>query len=254
MNISNSLRNRYSDYKNAELCGLRFEAVNIKKTHQEYTSPAMEKGKWFEFICTGALNRDGSEPQPELLKTEKLSTEANRIMFQKKNFDKIYNSKTYEPNLTMEQEINGQNYKAVFDILELDKEKNPVAIRDIKLTGVINDKWSDFGWVDIQYKKHINQAKFYIWIYWKRTDQILPFYFDVFSSKNDFEFKIFKVTMDKSALLEFEIYLFDEVKMINFDIKTGFIAYPDLMPCFSCPVKNDCNRFTNMPAVKKINL
>jgi len=255
-NISNSLLNRYQEYKNAELCGLRFKAVNIEKTHSEFTTDAMNRGKWFEFLCTNAKNRDGSEPVPQTTAKGAFTADYQRIFNQKNNFDKIYKrgDKIYDSDLIMEQTIDGQNYKAIFDILEYDKEKKPIAIRDIKMTGVINDKWSEYGWVNITYSKHINQAKFYIWIYWKRTDIILPFYFDVFSTKNDKEFKMFKVKMDLSAIKEFEMYLFEAAKMIYFDIETGFIPYPDLMPCNFCPVRGDCKFFTDMPKIKEINL
>ena len=244
--------NKYTDYKNGEYCGLRFKAVYIDKTHSEFTSPAAELGKYFEYICTGATNRDGSIPEAPMTKTG-LSADGKRANEQKKNFDRLYKYINYKSSITLEHTINGQNFKGVLDIMQ-EYKGNISAIRDIKYTGLINDKWSDFGWVNIKYTKHINQAKFYIWLYYQINKVILPFYFDVFSSKNEKEFKVIKVTMDESALIEFEISLFEGVNMLKFDIETGFIAYPDLMPCSTCPLKNECKEYTDLPKIEYINL
>lgn len=253
-NISNSLINAYTDYKNEKLCGKLFEAVYLKKTHQIETTEAMQYGKWFEFLCTGTLNRDGSEPEPVLLKTGKLNTESKRVKSQVDNFLKLYKDKNYNSNLIFEHKINGKNFKGIFDIAEVDKNFGLITIRDIKMTAVIDDKWSDYGWVDIENKKHINQAKFYIWLYWKKTNKIVPFYFDVFSRKNEYDFKIIKVEMSKTALIDFETYLMQAVEMLEFDIATGLIAYPTLKGCRECPLKKECDFFTDIPEVEIIKL
>lgn len=250
--------NAYADYKNEILCGLLFKAVYVDKFCEMPVSDAVNRGNWFEYICTGTVNRDGSIPEPERTARGELTADYKRIEQQKENFKKIYEHMEFSSNITIEQVVDGQNYKAVFDILEYDGTNPecevPIAIRDLKMTSVIDDKWSDYGWVNITFKKHINQAKFYIWLYWKRSGIILPFHFDVFSSKNEKEFKMFLVTMTETSLIEFETYLYETVEMIKLDIETGFIAYPDLMPCSGCPVQNDCKRYTDMPKLEHIKL
>jgi hypothetical protein len=173
------------------------------------------------------------------------------------NFKRLHGKTNYTPSIEFIIEVDGHTFKGIFDIVVNDGVKgieDIKEIRDIKLTGVIDDKWSDFGWVNIQFKKHINQAKMYIWLFWKKYGRIVPFYFDVFSSKNEMHFKVFRVTMTETSLREFEIYLMEAVNMINFDIETGFIAYPDLMTCATCPVGRSCYRFTDMPIIEEVKI
>lgn len=253
-NISNSLLSGYTDYKNEEMCGLYFKAIYIDKSHKFPSSAAMRLGQYFEYICTGEVLRDGTIPQALYTKAKEPTMTADyvRAQLQKKNFNRLYKYKKYNSGKILEFVIDGQNYKGVLDVDELDQDGKTKAIRDLKYTGVIDNKWENFGWVDIRQKKHPNQAKMYIWLWWKLTGNIVPFYFDVFSSKNAWQFKIFKIIMDKTSLIEFETWLIQTVDLLKFDLKVGMIAYPDLEPCRDCPLRNGCSFFTDLPKVEEL--
>jgi len=64
INISQSLLKEIWSYAKKELCGLQFEAQYIKKIPFP-SSPVQKLGLWFEYMCTGALPRDGKVPEPD---------------------------------------------------------------------------------------------------------------------------------------------------------------------------------------------
>ena len=91
--LSQSLMKILFKYKIKEECGLVLKAKYIDNISFP-SSPAMDLGNYFEYICTGALTRDGKTPEPVLLKSGKLSTPYARMEKQKETFDEIM--KTYD--------------------------------------------------------------------------------------------------------------------------------------------------------------
>ena len=75
---------------------------------------------------------------------------------------------------------------------------------NLKSTSLFNDKWSEFGWVDIanEYKpklKLLTQALHYKYLAKNLNPELenVPFYFWVFSTKNENDFKIIRVEVDE---------------------------------------------------------
>ena len=75
-----------------------------------------------------------------------------------------------------------------------------LSIIDVKSTALFSDKWSEFGWAEIDnaYKpklKLLTQALHYKYLAKNIYKKNIPFYFWVFSTKNENDFKIIKVEM-----------------------------------------------------------
>jgi len=254
-NISNSLLNAFTDYKNGDLCGLRFKTIYIDKTLTTPTSESQQAGQFFEYLCTGAKLRNGEKPQPIMIKSG-LNALCRVLEQQKINFDNIYKDfPEYKTSVTLEIELNDFNFKGIFDVL-IEKENQ---IRDIKTTGDINDIWERYGWGDseknpLKDKPLMNQAKMYCWLYWKNTGIIPAFYFDVFSNKNNIDCKTIKVEISENVLIEFETYLLATAEIIDFENNIGFEPIPEMSKCLKCELKGICENAKFIPEIQIVKL
>ena len=150
--LSQSLVKSLYNYKIGEECGLKIEASYINGINFPATE-VQELGNYFEYICTNQLPRDGHTPVAKLLKTGKPTTSYLRMDKQKENYLNIM--KSY--NLKVEKTgfvFTNPKYSGIADIIALDKnikskDKNKQrVIIDIKTSGLINDKWSPYGWAN----------------------------------------------------------------------------------------------------------
>lgn len=236
-NISNSLMQAYRSYKNGETCGLFFRAVYIDKICTTPTTDAQALGQWFEFSCTGQKPRSGVEPKPETTQKGELTAPYKKMSEQIENLKAIY--KEFFNDCKFGVEVNylqdQVNYKAIFDV------QHPKMIRDIKTSGFIDNKWEKYGWVEIEKKPLVEQGYFYIWITYKTTGKILPFYYDVFSTANGIDCKVFKIVVSEEWLKEYEARLMGEVNLLKFDVATGLEELPEMKRCKTCPLFDGCN-------------
>jgi len=253
-NISNSLISKFNEYLAGHYCGKRFEAVLINKTHQEDYGDSANAGQWFEYKATGQRLRDGAIPLPTLTKKGELTAKYKYLEAQLVNFSMLYKSiNIIEAGKTLNIPLNGFNIKMIFDVWAEFEGKN--VVRDIKTTGHLNNKWDSYGWAgDLTFKKHISQAKMYIWGVWKTEGVITDFYFDVFSSVNSTDFKIFKVTMTEEKLKEFEKDLIDISEQLQLESAIGFKTIPTKENCKGCPLAGECKEKTLMPEVIEVNI
>ena len=172
--LSYSLIRSYKQYKKGELCGvLLYNALIEKSCEMPINKEAVNAGKWFEKQATGY----GEDIEPVRIKSGELNAMYRALNGQLKNFDN-FRLKWERPDtcfgVILEYDHNGIQTKAIIDVLSSEY------IRDIKTSGDIDGR-GDFGWGgDIRFKPQIDQAKMYIWIVWKMTGNILPFYFDIY--------------------------------------------------------------------------
>ena len=260
--ISQSLVKALFKYKMGDECGLRIHAQYIEGINFP-SSEAQQLGNYFEYVATGQLPRDKQVPQPKLLKSGAFSTDYERINNQVDNFKNIMK----HLNFSIEQtgfKFTHKLYDGTLDILAHDNNikskdinKKRIII-DLKSTGLINDKWTEYGWADESIEEkdslmiqaiHYKMLALYEW-----GIEDIPFYFFVFSTKNDWEYKLFKVNVDESTMQQHQ-YNLKSIK-IYFDsiLKEGFKAIPSYDRCRECPLAITCSEMKSFPSIQEITI
>ena len=260
MNVSNTLLVGFKEYLKQKTCGKFLQAMYVDKTikiRDEDQSDEIKAGKYFEFLVIKTKNRDGSEPAPILTATGKVAAITNHVKGQVDNFKAIYSQfKILETSKVLEVEIDGIKYKGILDVL-VEMSKIP-AIRDIKVSGMIANKWEVGGWecltgngFAIPEKKHLDQAKMYAWLWYELTGEIVDFYFDIFSNTNPDDCKTIKIRFTEEAILGFREDTIGLAKMLVEELKTGLKAIPELQRCNKCPLSGDCKDRTYTPEIEE---
>lgn len=264
VNYSNTILNAYRSYQQKKGCGKQIMEIYINKTVNFKTSDEQQAGQWFEYITTGATLRNGVVPEPIILTKGGLAAISKHLEGQKVNFENIYSDikiDSISKELIYEEGV--RKFKAILDVLAYFNNETSEHIRDIKTSGLLDNKWEDSGWEMlngegsyIPKKKHIYQAKFYIWIWFKLTGNIVDFYFDVFSNKNSNDCKTIKIKMDSDTLEYFETELMQLISELETDLKKGLKAYPDMKRCSKCPEKLNkiCEFKVNKPQLEEYYL
>ena len=279
-NVSQSLIKSLYDYSEGKLCGLQFKGQYIDRIYFPPT-PVQKLGNYFEYLCTGALPRDGKVPEPERKKdkTEKIIVKGRKLKSGRRAKDKVIKKvvpgQLTSPYLRMQVqaerfkkaikvhgikiiktglELKYQDKKGIADILaHVDGEE---AIIDIKSTGLIGDKWNEIGW-DInalsEKDKIMIQPVFYKWLWRKLYGRDIPFYFMVFSNTNEYDCLFLKVVIDEERFGQIEKAFEKAGKMLNKSIEEGFRAYPDVKECAECPLKSNCKSFTDIPLLQTVH-
>jgi hypothetical protein len=281
LNISQSLLKAIYEYAEGRLCGLQFEAQYIKKI--PFPSGGVQKlGNYFEYLCTGALPRDGKIPEPERKKGKiekviikkgkklkngkrakdkieekiilgELTAPYARMVIQAERFKrtvKAHGIKILKTGL----ELKYQDKKGVADILaQVDGEE---AIIDIKSTGLIGNRFDDMGW-DVnalsEKDKIMIQPVFYKWLWRKLYGKDIPFYFTVFSNTNEYDCLFIKVVIDEDRFPQLENVMRNSSKMLDKFIEEGFKAIPDVKECADCPINKTCKSFTDIPLLQIVH-
>jgi len=259
--ISQSLLKNLYNFKQGTECGIKIKAHYLYGMEYE-SSDAMDLGNWFEYKATGQLPRNGVEPLPETLKNGDLSVSYRRMMKQLENYHKIlemYQIKILETGYHFNHPIGS----GIADIIaEWNGQK---CIIDIKTTGKIDDKWSEYGWGDekFEYVDSPNtqnltiQAVQYKLLAREEWGIDVPFYFFVFSTTDEDAVKIFKVEVDPERI---EKHL-EQIKTVHNFFNNVFVnktdeelAFPELKRCKQCPLKPNCKHFVEVPLIKTIQV
>jgi hypothetical protein len=139
-------------------------------------------------------------------------------------------------------------------------------IIDVKSSGKIDDKWSEFGWHEDKFENPDNPIAQYLTIQAVQYKLVareewgvpnIPFYFFVFSTTDENAVKIYKVEVDEDRLdkhqeqLDVAYHYFNNV----FVHKTKEeLAFPNLKRCNECPLNQNCNQKIDVPLVKTIQV
>jgi hypothetical protein len=259
--LSQSLVKSLYKYKMKQECGLRIHASYIDGINFPSTD-AQELGNYFEFMATGQLPRDNHTPTPKILKNGNYSLEYERMNKQVENFKNVMKRMNFEIEKTGFKFTNPE-YDGIADIIALDKNiktkvKNKQrVIIDTKTSALINDKWSPYGWAEESIEEkwdltiqaiHYKMLARYEW-----GVEDVPFYFFVFSTKNDWEYKIYKINVDEDTMNQHYINL-KNIKVYLDDILkgNGFQANPTYALCRECPLQITCKSFMDTPKVIEV--
>jgi hypothetical protein len=257
--ISQSLYKSLTKYRNGLECGLVLEEAYVNGKWFPST-PAQELGNYFEYICTGSLPRDGHIPEAKLVykgkPNEKMATDYARMHKQKENFDRIM----VEMGFTIEHTgfaFTNNKFSGIADIIAKDVDGNRVII-DVKSSGLINDKWTDYGWADesIELKDElmIQAIHYKMLAQWEWQKDDVPFYFMVFSTKNDVDCKVFEIIVEESRFASHYAQLLGAKNFLHETIQRGWNAKPEMKRCASCPLAQDrtCIFSVDTPKLQKV--
>lgn len=255
-NISQSLIKKYQEYEIGLECGLLFEAVYIKKTHQTSPSDAMRLGQYFEYKATGATLRDGTIPEAETTAKGTLTAPYQRAEIQAVKFNKAMEShgfKILDTGTVWEYEEDGIKSKAILDVFA-ERYGQPCII-DLKFSGLLENKWEDHGWADLRTKyKLLLQPIHYKWLGMKRDGIDYPFYFFVHSSANEFDYKIFRVDVSPGKIEDHGNLVKYIMNMIEFSDFSGWQPKPDYKRCITCPLKESCTHRHWVPQIETVTI
>jgi len=167
----------------------------------------------------------------------------------------------------IEHEENGITYVLVIDLIASFnqyihpdegkyKELSKVII-DTKATGLINNKWEDYGWAfeSLIFKdKLMVQPIFYSLVWQKKFGEKIPFFFFVHSNTNQVDRKIIEINIGPGCLEDLQVEINEMIEAIDFLNDVGYRASPDVIKCYNCPLKNRCEFRANHPQIKSITL
>lgn len=255
-NISNSMLNAFRDVVNGESCFRMFFEYYVSKTAKQKTSAAMHLGTWFEYMVTGVLNRDGSIPQPMLIKSGELAADYKNASALIQAAKDTCVAEGNEYGVTLTHNLSGRIIKGVFDV----QNRKAGIIRDIKLSANIDDKWHTTGWALDKMKPEIllnskarHQSKMYCYLWFKNYGFVPDFYFDVFDSKGK-DAVTWQVCYKQEDIEAYEEELLSTIKAMEAWINDGpDNTMPSISMCNGCNVSG-CLDFATKPIVKTITL
>ena len=254
MKISQSLMKSLYAYSQGNKCGTQIYAQYFDSVKFP-SSPAMDLGNYLEYICTGSLARDGSTPVAETTKKGEPTSKYKIVNEQKNNYDRIVKQYGFKI-LSIDHHFKSDKYSGIADLVaEKDGQK---CIIDVKSTGLIEDKWSDFGWHnDFVYKNDnlMIQAKHYKMLALEEWDIYnIPFYFFVFSTTNTTDCKVFKIDCSDETLEQHRINSLGAIDMLERTLEEGFKSIPNLKDCKACPLAESCDDFIDVPKIQEISI
>jgi hypothetical protein len=258
MNISQSFLKEFAKAKTGEVCGLQTKAKYIDGVKFP-SSEAMELGNFFEFCATGSLPRDGHIPEAKIVykgtAREAVAEPYIRVINSSKLFKTIINAYNIEI-VEIGKTVTNNGMTGIMDIVA--KWNDRVCIIDTKYSGMIDDKWSDFGWdINSLPEKHgllIQPVQYKLLLSAElgcEPDDI-DFYFFVFSSKDVMDVKLIKVHIEEATYAS-HLSTVEWVKNeLQKPIDKVFKASPEFKRCFECPINSNCKEKIEIPTISEI--
>lgn len=267
--VSQSLIKGFTDYKMGKECGLLFKAKYLDGV-QTPPSDTQKLGQFFEYLSTGALPKGGEAPQCEMVykgtPKEKPSADYERAILSSEIYHDLISNLGIEV-ISVGKYLSDPVNKShgtidIYAKWERQGEFNPnwngevYCLIDLKYTGLIDDKWNEFGWqVDSLPEKHGLMIQ---GVHYKSLAETtlgiadIPFYYFLFHSKNPDYVKIIEQKIDETRASEHRILVQRTREMILKEIETGFKAYPSLLKCKGCPLFDTCEAKTTLPIVEVV--
>lgn len=260
--ISQSFIKDMREYVNGDLCGNLIKEQWVNDRFLDLTKDdAAALGRYFEYLLTGALPKDGKVPEPERTQKGELTAPYKLV---EKNVARVrtYLNKWGLKIVEFGRRKTKGRFEGTIDLIVecladvLHSESGIVwrvgdrMVFDLKYSGLINDKWSPYGWnwTEDQKRYHRTQAIHYNLI----TN--LPFYYLVTSSKNENDIDCIHVEINEQAtkLHISEANMLHEKFLFLKDI--GFEVRPSLAKCLACPLKDECKDKAETPSVRVVSV
>ncbi len=269
INISQSLMKELNDYRLGKACGLVFVEKYINKRFDLFKgSQVMALGNFFEFLCIGANTKTGEEPKAERTGKGELTAAYKRMETQAENFKNFIAYHGIKIKSVQEKWII-DGLEGTLDFIGLatrdikDKDGNILIdkgeefIVDLKASGLISDKFSDFGWHEdrlSEKEKLILQPIHYKFLSKLKFGREYKFMFLIFSNTNDYEYKSMIFNVSEEDMEFHKTFIATTAKWLKYFLKKGFEAKPDYLRCMDCPLKINCKSYMAIPEITVFEL
>lgn len=251
--VSQSLMKSLNEYLQGG-CGIQFKARYVTKTITFEPSEAMELGMYFEYISTGSVPRSGI-PIAKYDSKGKLKTEYENAKGSAQLFNaliKYWGIEILEINYTLETD----KMKGLLDLLVL--WNGVKCIIDLKYSGMLYDKWTEFGWHPdfLEQKDNILVQGVHYKLLAREQLGIhdIPFYFWVFDAKNPVNVRVIEENVSElkmqqhiEAVEKVKAYIEDSIQ------KDNWIPRPNLLRCSTCPLREECEHRAFFPLIETVN-
>lgn len=267
MNISQSLIKTWQEYADEETCGSVLEAKYITKTWDRTWGDSDSKalGRYFEFLLTGAKPTGYDEyPEPKFMKS------ATEFDIETHNVNKMLSAyRTAVENARKVKELlKSSGFEIERSQVYLTRKIGKVTIEgnidaeaiytpprgghkrkvnlDIKYSGLMNDKWSKFGWLWTPLQKQYNaiQAAHYQLLNDRAT------FFLVCSSTNTEDLELYEMRISKEKIQEHKSMVQSLHNKMQGWYDFGGMNYPSLTKCSKCPLKGCPDRVDKLVPTK----
>lgn len=265
--INQSLVKDLVKYQNGDLCGLIFMNKWILNQFGEGTK-SNTLGHYFEYLCTGALAKGETEPpKPEYTKKGELSSDFQIAKKQSVFFHELINKFGIKLISAGDKVLADNKWIGTLDILaewntfsnyvdyDFTNNSNKQVIIDLKFSGLLDDKWNQYGWhTDTLAKKQgtMLQAKHYKFLYWKKYGFNPPFLFFVFDTKEVGKVKVINIDIEDWELEQHEVFLEKAKRYFEIQLEKGFEPRPKYESCVKCTYSVWCQFKVTIPSVISI--
>lgn len=270
--VTQSMMKDFAKLEMDEFCPKQFFYKYILKQDVEARDTvSMNLGKRFEYLLTGQTDKYNNVPEPFLTNRGEPSAEEKRV---RNNADKsieILQKHGFSVKRLSREVIEIRGGKTGSNIHTngmggtldlLTKKDGEQCIVDIKYSGLLGDKWSEFGWYweDETHHNHISknayqriQATHYTLLYYLRFGKKLPFYYAVFDNRASKEgnYRIFRMNISDDAMalhLREVRSLVDKLKTMLKTAhlkeceKNAFCPVGSFDRCGTCKLAESCTR------------
>jgi hypothetical protein len=259
-NISKSLLGSLTDFydHNVLACGKEILYKHFYGVQGE-PSKAMRLGTYFEYLATGYVHPKDLPPQPEYTYGgKKLETNYERA----KESVELYKKMITAHKVQIVKVGEYMKYDGSSGISDIRAKVDGVdSIIDTKYSGMIDDKWSEFGWdTETLVNKHktLMQPIHYKYLM-KKIYGIpnIPFYFWIFSAQNSDKAKIIRLDVsDENLEMHEHTFLPKMKKYINyfFENPAELTPRPNYNRCKACSFFNVCEYRVTVPQVEVVSI
>ena len=261
-NVSQSLIKAYVDYfdENVKGCGLALRKQYFEKIPTP-SGDAAKLGIYFEYLCTKYVRPGDAAPEPVYVykgtPKETLQIDYKRAQDAVKLYHHILKEHGIEI-IAVGEYLSHDGCSGITDIRA--KWKGEECIIDLKYTGLIDDKWSDYGWHtdSLVYKtKTLLQPIHYKYLS-KHIFGIedIPFYFFIFSSKDPNKAKIIKTNIQQEHVTLHEDVYIPKIKNYieyHYNNPDKLEARPQYIRCLECPFNSTCEVKASVPLIEQID-
>jgi len=261
-NVSQSLLKSYIDYydENVKECGLKIRKQYFEKIPTT-SGPAAKLGIYFEYLCTKYVRPGDEIPQPDMVwkgtSKETLQIDYQRAIQAVKLFNKIIEDHNIEI-IQVGEYMSHDGCSGISDIRA--KWNGEECVIDLKYSGLIDDKWSEYGWHTeslVNKPKTLLQPIHYKYLV-KHIHGIedVPFYFFIFSSKDPNKAKIIKVNVQEEHISLHENVVIPKIKNYiehHYKNPEKLEARPNYIRCLECSFKDDCDKKATVPIIENIH-
>jgi hypothetical protein len=258
-------------YIDKHACGKQIEA-KFFNGHWDWFEGSFAKsiGCWFEYECTGSIPKNGMIPYPQKTVKGELTTAYKNMLPHIENFKltlETYGIEIVDTNVKLKHgdeegtlDIVAKFTKPLFGFHEESEESEPIAnvgdygIIDLKTSGLLDDKWSEFGW-DLtrlaQKEKLILQPIQYTSLWQKNYGNKPIFLFFLFNTKSATDFRILNFVIDDDDIISHESTIRLVKENTERILRTGWKAYPTTKRCRECPIqlRMDCKDYAAVPKI-----